>query len=166
MAQAKLTTLFSLEEEIELPETCPQCGADLRSHHALRAWEWADQSRPARLPADGEKPDYGGVVYDWEGDLDGGDSTIDRTGYYCKECDKTLAEAPCWSLDVDKRTIDARLQLDEDQAVLDCGCILRREPVRITWCKLHAAMFPLAVRHRQQRLCSVVTVSSQAEERR
>jgi hypothetical protein len=168
MAKAKLTTLFSLEEDIELPETCPNCGADLREKHSLDVWEWSDQSRPARLPKPGEVPDYGNIVYDWHAGLRGGDNVIDEIAYYCRACEKTLAEAPCWDLnipaqDTEDPPLDAQLQDAERQATLDCGCILRRDPVSIEFCELHRAVTPYATRRKEGRLYSVVSPATQIE---
>src|SRR5206468_2466686 len=108
--------------------------------------------RSGHLPGEGDDADesYGGAIHDWDGDLESGDCTLDYIAYYCRGCGKQLAEAPSWGLDLVPRSsaIDARLQDDENEALLDCGCLLRRVPVSIAFCGLHRAMTPCAVRHR------------------
>jgi hypothetical protein len=165
MSKVNLTTLFEFEEEIDLPDACPRCGASLREKRSLDVWEWMDQSRPARLPNEGEEPEYGGVVRDWEADLRGGDSTVDRTAYYCRACEKMLAEGPCWDLSIPAQDLqpEAQLQENEAQATLDCGCVLRRDPVSIEFCELHRAMTPYAIRRKEGHLYTVVSPATEIE---
>jgi hypothetical protein len=159
MAQVKLTTLFEFEQDIELAEACPHCRAELRGDDAIRVWRWVDEGRAARLPrpSDDATDVCGGVFYDWQrnSDIRSGDSTIDYVAYWCKECDRPLAESACWDLNTNAGGddgADARLEEHEDEAALDCGCILKRDPVSVTFCRLHRGIMPYATRLRRGQL--------------
>jgi hypothetical protein len=158
MAKVKLTTLFAFEQDVELPESCPHCEADLHDDDAIRVWRWVDEGRVARLPRQADAVDniYGGVFYDWdrESDIQSGDDTIDYVGYYCNACSRQLAESACWDLNASAGdgSPDARVQQDDDETVLECGCVLKREPVSITFCDLHRGIMPYATRLRRGEL--------------
>lgn len=81
---------------VEIPETCPSCGADLHEPGALRLWEFMGQARAACLsPARGAR-DHGygacgasGLLYGDGGSC--GEGCIDAVAVVCR-CSEVLAE--------------------------------------------------------------------------
>lgn len=81
--------------EVEVPDACPACGANLRRHAGLRIWEYQDQARHATAGTAESSLDF-----DWTDLPEGGENTMELR-WSCAACDHVLAEGREGSLDED-----------------------------------------------------------------
>lgn len=92
--------LIVVHEEVEIPDECPECGAqlsidgdsseigDVRDNgQRLKVWEFQDQSRYARVIqfSDGEQE------IDWDDGLPSSGESFRYCSWHCGECDHQLA---------------------------------------------------------------------------
>ena len=71
-----------------IPDTCPECKADLRGEYAIKEWYYADEGRRGTY----QEPAVVGGTGSVESDMDTscGESFI-SIAYYCGDCDHPLA---------------------------------------------------------------------------
>lgn len=76
--------------DVEIPEKCPECKADLLEEGAVRAWEFQNQQRQGTFLRARDRATFS---FDETGDVTGGECFIGDgyTDYYCTNCSHTLA---------------------------------------------------------------------------
>jgi ribosomal protein S27AE len=84
----RVSDLVVFERVVEVPDKCPQCGADLEDV-GIYHWEFQDQRRSV----DVVKTEDGSLGIEWDDCLPrGGEADLALT-WQCGKCDATLAES-------------------------------------------------------------------------
>lgn len=84
----RVSDLIVFEREIEVPDECPHCGADLEDV-GLYHWEFQDQRRSVDVVKDKE----GNLHIEWDDCLPKSGEGDLAVSWQCGKCDCTLVEA-------------------------------------------------------------------------
>lgn len=92
-----LSDIVIFDREVDIPERCPECDADLQTGYALTVWEYQDQKRSASLAI--------GALEMGDDLPQGGEAWI-MVGYDCSSCSFTLASNSELRMDGNKPLVE------------------------------------------------------------